>query len=86
MPIRWIGGVLPKTMERDAGIGYCYARRESNLKHVRCESKTTHQAERGARANHELRSVTIESRHHPAKLSALHPRFNVPTIHNLMRM
>ena len=40
MPILWIGGVLPKTMEQDAGRGYCYARRESNLKHVQLESKT----------------------------------------------
>ena len=36
MPIMQIGGVLPKTMEQDAGRGYCYARRESNLKHVLC--------------------------------------------------
>jgi hypothetical protein len=26
MPIRWIGSVLPKIMEQDAGSGYCYAR------------------------------------------------------------
>ena len=25
MPIRWIGDVLPKIMEQDAGSGYCYA-------------------------------------------------------------
>ena len=25
MPIRWIGGVLPKTTEQDAGSGYCDA-------------------------------------------------------------
>ena len=50
MPIMQIGGVLPKTMEQDAGRGYCYARRESNLEHIRFESKTTHPAERYARA------------------------------------
>jgi hypothetical protein len=37
----WIGGVLPKKMKQDAGRGYCYAERESNLKHVRFESNTT---------------------------------------------
>jgi hypothetical protein len=36
MSIRWIRSVLPKIMEQDAGSGYCYAKRESNLKHVRC--------------------------------------------------
>lgn len=36
MPIMWIGGVLPKTIEQDAGRGYCYTRRESNLKYVLC--------------------------------------------------
>jgi hypothetical protein len=52
-------------MEQDAGRGYCYARRESNLKHVQLESKTTHQAERCARVRDELKGVPIESSHHP---------------------
>jgi hypothetical protein len=51
MPIVWIGGVLPKIIEREAGRDYCYARRESNLKHMRCESKSTHQADRGTRSS-----------------------------------
>ena len=81
MPIMWIGGVLPKTMEQDAGRGYCYARRESNLKHVRLESKTTYPAEQYARVRDELNGIAIEPGHHPAQLTALHPRFNLPTIH-----
>jgi len=28
MPIRWIGDVLPKTMEQDAGRDYCYVRKK----------------------------------------------------------
>jgi hypothetical protein len=38
LPTMWIGSVLPKTIEQDAGRGYCYAGRESNLKHVLRES------------------------------------------------
>lgn len=29
MPIMWIGDVLPKIMEQDAGRGYCYAMRNT---------------------------------------------------------
>ena len=36
MPIIWIGSDLPKTREQGAGRGYCYARRESNLKQALC--------------------------------------------------
>jgi hypothetical protein len=34
MLIMWIEGVLPKKVQEDAGGGYCYARKESNLKHM----------------------------------------------------
>jgi len=37
MLVAWIGGVLPMALEEDAGRGYCYARRESTLKHGICE-------------------------------------------------
>jgi hypothetical protein len=49
MPIRWIGGILPLTVEREAGSGYPYVRRESNLKYVGFESKPTLPAERNTR-------------------------------------
>lgn len=34
MAIMLLGGVLPKTINQNAGRGYCYVRRESNLKHM----------------------------------------------------